>query len=55
MTNTAVQELNRELDNPAGDLDAELRELERSEDLRETESVFTWFSAVRICCFKVGS
>jgi hypothetical protein len=47
----AVQELNRELDHPAGDLEAELAELEAAAELRSPESVLTWLSAVRVCCF----
>ena len=55
MTNLAVEELNRELGNPAGDLDAEMFELTNSVDLRMTQDLRTWFSALPQCCFKVRS
>jgi|GEM_PF-5859500 hypothetical protein len=51
MSDTAVLELDHALDHPAGDLEAELRELEESLELQSTEAVFTFLSAVRICCF----
>lgn len=51
MTDTDVLELNRTLDHPAGDLEAELRELEESLELQSSEAVFTFFSATRVCCF----
>ncbi|MDG4838191.1 hypothetical protein AB0C42_29440 [Micromonospora taraxaci] len=51
MTETAVLELNTALDHPAGDLEAEMRELEESMELQTIEAARTWLSAIGVCCF----
>ncbi|MFG1842171.1 hypothetical protein [Micromonospora sp. NPDC049175] len=50
MSSTDVLEMDRVLDHPAGDLEAEMRELDGALAPQEPDALWTWFSAVRICC-----